>query len=108
MSSDDGVYILQTKGPEYRIAHTQAIDNIYGSWDSKLSVWQGNSDYIYSVFGNSQIYDDIEEAYDSASDIEKKNEGTEYGVCLIKDFEERKFEDFQKNLRQHNDSSDSL
>jgi hypothetical protein len=29
MSADDGIYILQTLGPEFRVVHTQAIENIY-------------------------------------------------------------------------------
>lgn len=29
MSSDNGIYVLKTKGPEWRVSHLQAIDNIY-------------------------------------------------------------------------------
>lgn len=29
ISADNGIYILKTKGPEWRVAHLQAIDNIY-------------------------------------------------------------------------------
>lgn len=28
MSADNGIYILETIGPEYRVAHLQAIDNL--------------------------------------------------------------------------------
>ena len=46
MSSDNGICILQTKGPEFRVAHLQAVENIYYSWD-------GNSGQIPnpSAFG---------------------------------------------------------
>ena len=46
MSSDNGIYILQTKDlngePEYRVKHLQAIENV--DWDDKKKDHTNNDD----------------------------------------------------------------
>jgi hypothetical protein len=91
MSADSGVYILQTKGPEFRVAHTHAIDNVYGEWNEENHVWMGDPESILDTFGESHAFDNIEQAYDVAEGIERSVEFTEYGVCLIRDFERQTF-----------------
>ncbi|PNX46218.1 MAG: hypothetical protein BV459_06850 [Thermoplasmata archaeon M11B2D] len=91
MSADNGVYILLTKGPEFRVAHTQAIDNVYGEWSDDDNIWMGNPESILDTFGESHAFDNIEEAYDVAEILERSVEFTEYGVCLIRDFEGQTF-----------------
>lgn len=93
MSADNGVYILQTKGPEFRVAHAQGIDNIFGEWDEERKLWTGNAEYILSTFGESNVFATIEEAYDVAEAIERSLEYTEYGVCLVVDFETQNYID---------------
>ena len=46
MSSDNGTYILQTYGPEYRVMHMQAIDNIYGTYIPESGKYVPNSKSI--------------------------------------------------------------
>lgn len=91
MSSDNGTYILQTYGPEFRIAHTQAIDNVYGSWNPKENVWTGDPSFILDTFGESKVFTELEEAWDTASVIDAAQEISEYGVCLITEWKEKKF-----------------
>ena len=93
MSADNGVYILLTKGPEFRVAYTQAIDNVYGEWDTRNKKWKGDSEFISNIFGNANVFSTIEEAYDIAEILERSVEFTEYGVCLITDFRERNYND---------------
>lgn len=99
MSADNGVYILLTKGPEFRIAHTQAIDNVYGEWNTESNTWQGDPDSLLSLFGESKTYHNIEEAYDEAEVIERSVEFTEYGVCLITDFQEHTFDELTEDKK---------
>jgi hypothetical protein len=91
MSADNGIFILQTLGPEYRVAYTQAIDNIYGKFDDETYHWKGDMDRMIDVFGKSNVYKIIEEALDAAEKMSYDYEYLEYGVCLINDFKEMKF-----------------
>lgn len=91
MSTDNGVYILLTKGPEFRVALTHAVDNVFGEWDTENNVWKGDPEFIQDTFGEADIFDNIEEAYDIAEILERSVEFTEYGVCLIRDFEKQTF-----------------
>jgi hypothetical protein len=93
MSSNDGIYILQTQGPEYRIVYAQAIDNIYGDFDDKENRWKGNPESILDTFGASDVYTDLEKAWDQAMLMAEEYEWLEDGVCLIRDFEGKKFSD---------------
>jgi hypothetical protein len=87
VSSDNGIYILATKGPfftEYRVTHAQAIENIRWHPDesgfNKLSLWE--------YFKDSKVYNE-EEAWDVArkiyEDIMNNHDLPiiEYGICQI-------------------------
>lgn len=95
MSADNGTYILQTYGPEYRIAHTQAIDNIYSKFDELTSTYQPDIDVIIECFGTSKVYTQVEDAWDAAFNLDEEHSWSEYGVCLISDFSDQKFSDFE-------------
>jgi hypothetical protein len=96
MSADDGVYILQTQGPEFRIAHTQAIDNIYEEYFPETNTWSPCVERIVQTFGASKVYEDLTEAWDDASILEDKVGSTEYGTSLITQFSEYHFSDFEE------------
>lgn len=86
MSADNGVYILVTPArpiksgncythcskSEYRVAHCQNIEDI------------DHSDlYLALKFGNSRVFDTMEEALELASSILKGLSICEYGICTI-------------------------
>lgn len=87
MSADNGVYILETPGdmgPEYRVAHAQAIENLtYGDPD-------GNEEYMVILFGKSKIHSSFGDALKEASDVADEILADpicpilEYGICDIK------------------------
>lgn len=99
MSSDNGVYILQTftnklrngnaitvspkRFPVYRIAHTQAIENLEFY---RFNQVENLGAYMLDVWGKSQVYTDEgyarRRASQIATDIMRK-EPLEYGVMLI-------------------------
>jgi len=91
MSIDNGVYVLQTKGPEFRVAYAHGIDTIYGKFDSDAVKWSGDMDKMLDYFGQSVIYSSIDDAMDAAEILADKYPYLEDGICLIADFKEMKF-----------------
>jgi hypothetical protein len=96
MSADNGVYVLYTEGPEYRIAHMQAVDNLYKEFSPEKESWSPDVDYIVESFGKSKVYLDLTEALDAANMLEDQVGYTEYGTSLISEFKEYKFSDFEE------------
>lgn len=86
MSADNGIYVLSTPIPEkylelreYRVAHAQAIDNIYYYKEgTKLREAE-----LVMYFGRSKPYLSREAALICAHDMAKTCEILEYGVCEI-------------------------
>ena len=91
MSADNGIYVLQTdteKGPEYRVAYSHAIDNIYGKFNDETCRYDGDIKNIVSVFGESQVFYTLNEALDFAEEMEQYNDYLEDGICVIADFKD--------------------
>lgn len=91
MSMDNGVYILETLGPEYRVAYSHAIGNIYGNYDETNCKWIGDMDRMMDVFGQSPVFSDLYKAIDKASEIGYIKGYLEDEVSIIRDFRELKF-----------------
>jgi len=91
MSIDNGIYVLQTKGPEFRVTYAHGIDSIYGTFDPETIKWAGDMDKMIDYFGHSVVYSNIDDAMDAAEEISNKHPYLEDGICLIADFKERKF-----------------
>lgn len=91
MSADNGIYILQTKGPEFRVVYAQGIDNIYGEFSDESFQWQGDPDEIFNYFKGSQVFHNLEEALDLASEMSYNYDYLEYGICVITDFKDWDF-----------------
>ena len=84
MSADNGIYILQTEGPEFRVAYQQNIDDIYGNFSDESFRWQGDPETMFSYFGDAPVFPNLEEALDKAEELKdwdfnklKENYGTE-------------------------------
>lgn len=91
MSSDNGIYILHTRGPEYRVGHHQGIDNIYGKFSDDTLKWEGDPVMILEYFDDAKMFTNIELALDYAEMISYDYEYLEYGICVISDFKELDF-----------------
>jgi carbohydrate-binding DOMON domain-containing protein len=91
MSSDNGVYILQTQGSEYRVTYGQAITNIYGDFNPETNRWDSNPEMMRQYFGESKVFSNLEEAWDMALGIAGQYEWLEDGVCLIREFDHISF-----------------
>ena len=97
MSADNGIYILTTAGPEYRVAYLMAIDNIYGNFSDESYQWQGDPDVMYSYFHDAKLFSDLEEALDYASALSYTHDYLEDGICVITDFKDWDFNSLGKN-----------
>lgn len=91
MSADNGVYVLQTYGPEFRVTYAQGIDNIYGKFDDETFHWEPDEEMIHWFFDKSEVFTDLGKAFDFAEKISYDYDYLEYGVCLISDFADLKF-----------------
>lgn len=91
MSADNGIYVLQTKGPEFRVVHCQNIDEIYGEFSDDTLKWLGNPEMILHFFGEATVFSNIETALDFAEELSYSYEYLEYGICVITDFKELDF-----------------
>jgi hypothetical protein len=88
---DNGIYVLLTEtegGPEYRVAYTTAIDNIYGVWNAERAKYEGDLSAIVSTFHESEVFHTLNEALDKAEEIENDIGYTEDGICVINDFKD--------------------
>ena len=89
MSIDNGIYVLLTeteKGPEYRVAYSHSIGNIYGEWNAEIAKYEGNLDAIKETFVESQVFHTLNEALDFAESLEYDVGETEDGICVINEF----------------------
>ena len=86
MSVDNGIYILQTEGPEFRVQHCMAIDNI--NWDDVNKTYTSDEDICIKnareIFVNAPLFTDENEAVLFAHKCSKEYEILEYGVQPIK------------------------
>lgn len=96
MSADDGVYILETKGPEYRISHMSAVDNLYYEYNVLDIRWIPNVTVLMEAFRDSKVFTELTEAWDAATLLEDSIGMTEYGISLISDFSKYSFSDLEK------------
>jgi hypothetical protein len=88
MSADNGVFVLQTHGPEFRVAYAQNIDSIYGKFNDDTGHWNGNMEAMRSLFEDAHLFKDIESALDKAQEISQDYEYLEYGICIVSDFKD--------------------
>jgi hypothetical protein len=82
MSADNGVYILETKGPEYRVAYASAIDNLTWAGDDSFD-GDWNKKSVRDYFGESKVYTNLDEAYNEAHMLHDNWSWTEYGICIL-------------------------
>jgi hypothetical protein len=105
MSADNGVYILCTKGPEFRVAYAQNIDEIYGEFSDESYKWQGDPHSMLSVFGQATVFIDEFEAIDNAEQIALSYDYLEDGICLIRDFDDWDFNRLKETHGQETESN---
>ena len=86
MSADNGIYILETSGPEYRVSHMMAIDNL--NWDDEKKDFSNDPDVMIEnareMFVRAPVFFDKEEAERFAFQEAEDYPFLEYGISSIK------------------------
>jgi hypothetical protein len=74
MSADNGIYILETEGPEYRVAHMQAVENYM--WDEDARDYSNNPDVhirnARTMWRNCKAFTNKMDAANLAFEMEEK------------------------------------
>lgn len=87
MSKDLGIFILETKGPEYRVALAEADPNLYGHWNMLTEEWDYDAQTIREAFCDSDVFLDRRLANGAANGLSFKAEVDniylEYGISWL-------------------------
>lgn len=95
ISADNGVYILRTRDPQYRVVETNAIDHIY--WQDGMLCENPVPENVYALWGGCQHTKSQDEATRIAWNMVYDGDH-EYGIRIIKvpyywkEIEEKAFE----------------
>lgn len=104
MSKYTGVYILETEGPEFRVAAATSYNSFFNGLDEN-GRWKPNVDTIYDTFFDKTIYDSYDHALQSAIDLSENLEvdndseslydtgELEDGICHLREFRHLNFYD---------------
>jgi hypothetical protein len=86
MSADNGVYILETEGPEYRVREMMAVENI--NWNDETGNYTGDDKIIIvnarRMWHDCKVYTDFAEVLMKAAQILKATDICEYGISFIR------------------------
>lgn len=104
MSADNGIYILVTMGPEYRVAYHQNIDAIYGNFSDESFQWQGDPQSMIEYFQDAPVFKDLENALDRAEEMVYDYPYLEDGICVISDFKDWDFNSLRENYGKETES----
>lgn len=79
MSADNGVYILETKGPEWRVAYAHTLDE----------------PILHKLFLSSPVFTVRDHAEMYAEGLADQHLYLEYGICLLDIYNHMSFEDMK-------------
>lgn len=93
MSADNGIYILKTDGPEYRVAMLQAIESLYyvvaGDVDGRARFSETDDPDLIIInarvmWRHAEVFKTHKEALKLAVEMMKDTWVCEYGICDIR------------------------
>ena len=87
----NGLYILETKGPEYRLAYSEEIDKIYSDYNDINLSFDPNPENIKNIFGLSKVYTSQKEVLQAAYDMLPELGFLSDGICVIPEFQHRSY-----------------
>lgn len=85
MSADNGVYILKTDGPEYRVAHLQAVERV---WWHHGPTGETNNPHVHienarTMWEKCKVYKSETQALKEATKLLRTYDYVEYGISFI-------------------------
>lgn len=96
MTNDDGTYVLQTHGPEFRIAQLSGIEALYEELNTDTMMWTPNVKLAFEAFNKGTVFTNLTQAWDAATGLEAIKP-TELGAVLVTDFSGTKFEEIKRS-----------
>jgi len=79
MSADNGIYIIKTVGPEWRVEEMSAIENLWYPDNSTQTVIKNARE----MFADAKVFKSRAEALEYAHDLARDFAVLEYGVSEI-------------------------
>jgi hypothetical protein len=81
--SEQGVFILETAGPEYRVSDAVSYHMVFSEWGPN-GQWLYDPDKIKSVFEKSKAYSDLDSAMARArTKVLTTPNYLEWGICVV-------------------------
>jgi hypothetical protein len=99
MSADNGIYILILKD-EYRVIHTQGIENLWWSFLTMKIEDKMSPTMVFEYFDGEESFKDEKSAYERALEIYKKWDYVEYGIRKLYEFRKKTWEDIIKDAKK--------
>lgn len=87
-----GIYILNT-ADGYRVAYSEDYDCLYGRFNDDTMQFDVNREYLYRIFGNSDLYLVLDDAKTAAVGLSKNYDETDDGIMVIKNYNRYTFEE---------------
>lgn len=85
MSADNGIYIVETAGPEFRVEHMTAVENL--NWDKTKENFTNDPNVIINNvrdrFFTSPVFTSKSAALEYAAEQAKKCYILEYGISFV-------------------------
>lgn len=78
MSADNGIYILETDGPEFRVKHLQAVEDVYGDTD------HDTLRNAQAMWREAKVFTEKTAAYLEADRQAEGCDVLEYGISVIR------------------------
>ena len=109
MSADNGIYVMRTAGPEFRVAHAQAIETLWTEYDSSNDIddmpttWIPDYKMIVDLYKDSPVHTTIEDALNAAQKLHDEYGWTEYGISVITDFANLSFAQIEEEAKHGKD-----
>lgn len=87
-----GIYILNTTDG-YRVAYSEDYDCLYGGFNDDTLQFDLNREYLYRIFGNSDLFLTLDDAKFEAKGLSKSYDETDDGIMVIKGYRNYTFEE---------------
>jgi hypothetical protein len=99
MSSDNGIYILVLKD-EYRVIHTQGIENLWWSFLTMKIEDKMSPTMVFEYFDGEESFKDKESANKRAFDLYDQYDFVEYGIRNLYELKNKTWEDIKKDAKK--------
>lgn len=88
-----GIFILETKGPEFRPAYADSIDAVCDELNDVTHEWNFNRNELLKIFENSKVYNNYKDALEASHRMAQNFAFLDDGIMVLDDWFLYTFED---------------